>query len=115
MDCRRRSRLTALFLTAVFIGSGFALPDLDALLHHSSTVQASAEVGHVDLPGGCGTHSEQCALTLAAPLPQVAPGTSVVRSLSLAPAQSTIVSVITPPSTYPRLLHPSRAPPASAS
>jgi hypothetical protein len=40
MAGRRTSRPTALFLTALFIGSGFALPDLDALVYHSGHTYA---------------------------------------------------------------------------
>lgn len=115
MGCRWHSRLTALFLTAVFIGSGFALPDLDALLYHSHRVSPPADVGHVDLPGGCGAHAERCALTLWTPVPQLAPPLSAVRSATVVPAPSTILQVVTPPSIDHRLLPPSRAPPASAS
>jgi hypothetical protein len=115
MTGRRPNRLIALLLTALFVGSGFALPDLDALLYHSHRVSPPADVGHVDLPGGCGAHAERCALTLMAPLPQIAPATSAVRALGLAPERSPLRPVVAPPSTYQAFLHPSRAPPAAAS
>jgi hypothetical protein len=111
---RRIRRFSALFLTAVFLGSGFALPELDALLYHSSGV-AQPDVAHVDLPGGCGAHAEHCALTLATPVPQLAPSQSAIRSLGAAPVHRVLVPVIAPRSADYPLLHPSRAPPASAS
>jgi hypothetical protein len=114
MRRRLTARLSALFLTTVFLGSGFALPDLDALLYHSSGV-AQPDVGHVDLPGGCGAHAEQCALTLATPITQLAPAIPAVRSISIPPARSVILPVEAPPATQPRLLHPPRAPPVAAS
>src|SRR5215207_8185056 len=107
-------RLKALFLTAVFVGSGFALPDLDALLYHSSRGNAPADAPHLDLPGGCGAHSESCALSLVMPVPQTPPSTPVVRS-SVAPATEIRVPTVPPRSVTDRLLHPSRAPPAAGS
>src|SRR3954465_12947727 len=114
MAGRRPSRLTALLLSALFIGSGFALPDLDALLYHSHQANTPVDVGHVDLPGGCGAHAERCALTLMAPLPQIAPAISTVRALGLTPESRPLRPVLAPPSTYQAFLHPSRAPPAAS-
>jgi hypothetical protein len=110
----RHSRLIALLLAALFVGSGFALPDLDAVLYHSHRA-VPVDVAHVDLPGGCGAHAERCALTLMAPLPQLAPATSAVRSIGLPAERNPIVPVPAPVSTYSQLLPPSRAPPATAS
>src|SRR5215216_2410623 len=107
-------RLKALFLTAVFVGSGFALPDLDALLYHSSRGSAPADTPHLDLPGGCGAHSESCTLSLVMPVPQTTPSTPVVHS-SVVPALEIGVPTAAPRSAGDRLLHQSRAPPAAGS
>jgi len=107
-------RLKALFLTAVFVGSGFALPDLDALLYHSSRASAPADSPHLDLPGGCGAHAEGCALSLVMPVPQTLPATPMVRS-SVVPAPEIAAPTAAPRSAGDRLLHQSRAPPAAGS
>src|SRR5918995_4862851 len=100
-------RLIALFLTAVFVGSGFALPDLDALIYHSSRVAAPSDGPHIDLPGGCGAHSESCALSLVTPVPQTAPATPEVRSI-VVPALAIRVPAVAHRWTSDRLLHLSR-------
>src|SRR3954469_11368791 len=114
MAGRRPSRLTALFLAALFIGSGFALPDLDALLYHSHQASAPVDVGHVDLPGGCGAHAERCALTLMIPPPPIPPVVSPVRTSGLSAESIHVRSVLATPSTFQAFLHPSRAPPAAS-
>jgi hypothetical protein len=63
-------RLGALFLLTAFLAGGYGLSDLDALLFHSSTHGARADVAHLDQPGGCGAHAERCALALTTARPQ---------------------------------------------
>jgi hypothetical protein len=63
-------RLGALFLLTAFVAGGFGLSDLDALLFHSSTHGARADVAHLDQPGGCGAHAERCVLALSTARPQ---------------------------------------------
>ena len=63
-------RLAALFLLTAFLAGGYGLSDLDALLFHSSTHRARADVAHLDQPGGCGAHAERCVLALSTARPQ---------------------------------------------
>jgi hypothetical protein len=108
-------RFAAFLLLAAFVGGGFGLADLDALLYHSGR-SAPAEVPHFDLPGGCGAHAEHCVLAVAASLRQL--GASLVTAVRLTPAVS--IRPLVPPVVAPCLpdrsfLHPSRAPPFAAS
>ena len=76
-------RLGALCLLTAFLGGGFGLSDLDALLFHSRPDGARADVAHFDQPGGCGAHAERCVLALATA--RVASGVSVPVELRLSP------------------------------
>jgi len=108
-------RLGSLLLLTVFIGGGFGLSDVDALLFHSGFPPSTAETGHVDLPGGCGAHSERCVLSNAASMLQLAPlgvATTVVAATSEC---DSFISVPALRSADRSLLQPARAPPAPAS
>jgi hypothetical protein len=111
----RYRRACALVFAAVFLGSGFVLPDLDALLYHSSRVTPPNNMAHLEVPGGCGAHSERCALTLATPVPQLAPAAAGVGFTTVSPAHPIVTPVIAHRSANRKLFHPSRAPPAPAS
>jgi hypothetical protein len=108
-------RLSALLLLTVFVGGGFGLSDLDALLYHSGH-RAPAELPHYDQPGGCGAHAERCVLALAASLRQLAGGLSHLDSA--ADGQDLLVPVapvVVPRSIDRSNLQPTRAPPIQAS
>jgi hypothetical protein len=66
----RGSRLGALFLLTAFMAGGYGISDLDALFFHSVVQGARADVPHLDQPGGCGAHSERCALAQSTAGPQ---------------------------------------------
>jgi hypothetical protein len=112
---RTRRGLGALFLLTVFVGGGFGLPDVDALLYHSITRASRPDVAHVDLPGGCGAHSEKCALTTTASAPQLAglglPTVEVTQAPSQQPGFASVPSLRSADRSF---LYPSRAPPAPA-
>ena len=55
-------RSAAVFLLAVFIGAGTALPGPDALLHHWGGPDAADHRPHVEPAGGCAAHAESCTL-----------------------------------------------------
>jgi hypothetical protein len=54
-------RLVAFLLLAVFLGAGTTVPGPDVLLHHWIG-QANVHRSHIEPAGGCGSHSEKCAL-----------------------------------------------------
>ena len=96
---RLSRRFAAFLLLAAFVGGGFGLADLDALLYHSG--RTAPEVPHFDLPGGCGAHAEHCVLAVAASLRQL--GARLVTAAPLSQASSTrplVVRVAAPPSVY---------------
>jgi hypothetical protein len=112
---RLSRRFTAFLLLAAFVGGGFGLADLDALLYHSGR-SAPAEVPHFDLPGGCGAHAEHCVLAVAASLRQL--GARLVTAARLTQAASVrpvVAPVPAPRSANRGFPHPSRAPPFAAS
>src|SRR5712691_9116321 len=74
-------RIGALLLATTFIGGGFGLSDLDALLFHSGRNAVPPEVPHFDLPGGCGAHAEHCVLAVAASLRQL--GTTATTGITV--------------------------------
>ena len=108
-------RLGSLLLLIVFIGGGFGLSDVDALLFHSGSHASTAETGHVDLPGGCGAHSERCVLSTAASMLQLAPRGAAANVIAAASESDSFISVPALRSADRSLLQPSRAPPAPAS
>jgi hypothetical protein len=108
-------RVGALLLATVFIGGGFGLSDLDALLFHSGRA-VPAEASHFDLPGGCGSHAEHCVLAVAASLRQL--GSAARASIPVTralPAYRIATPVASLHSAHRTNLHPSRAPPLAAS
>ena len=112
---RLSRRFAAFLLLAAFVGGGFGLADLDALLYHSGR-SAPAEVPHFDLPGGCGAHAEHCVLAVAASFRQL--GARLVTAVQLTQAASVrplVAPVAAPRSTDRSFLQPSRAPPFAAS
>jgi hypothetical protein len=109
-------RFVAFLLLAAFVGGGFGLADLDALLYHSAGRSAPAEVPHFDLPGGCGAHAEHCVLAVASSLRQL--GARLVTAVRVTQAASTrplVVPAVAPRSADRSFHHPSRAPPFAAS
>jgi hypothetical protein len=109
-------RLGALLLATAFIGGGFGLSDLDALLFHSGSNAVPANVPHFDLPGGCGAHAEHCVLAVAASLRQL--GTAATASIAVtrvATVDRVAAPVASPRSADRTNLQPSRAPPLAAS
>jgi hypothetical protein len=109
-------RLQALLLLTAFVGGGFGLSDLDALLYHTGQRAASADVAHIELPGGCGAHAEHCVLAVAASLRQlgsrVAARVCVIRTTTITRVAAPIP---TPRSANRTRLQRSRAPPTAAS
>jgi hypothetical protein len=109
-------RLAALLLALAFVGGGFGLPDLDALLYHTAGRGAPAEVPHFDLPGGCGAHAEHCVLAVAASLRQLGSRlVAAVRVTQAAPTRPLVIPAVVPRSADRSFFHPSRAPPFAAS
>lgn len=107
-------RLGALFLLTAFLGGGYGLSDVDAVLFHSSHHGARADVAHLDQPGGCGAHSEHCVLALATARPQHA-GSGLVK-LRVNPVASKPHAATKPVPRSPATgsLHYSRAPPRAS-
>ena len=109
-------RLAGLFLAVSFLGGGFVLPNLDAMLYHSGPAATSAHSDHFDLPGGCGAHAEHCALVASASVRQLANLGFAALPSSRAPSTHQVtISVVVPRVTHRTFLHPSRAPPLPAS
>lgn len=109
-------RLSRLFLVVAFVGSGFGLPEVDALLYHSSGHAPPADVAHVDLPGGCGAHAEHCVLALTTSLRQLGvtttAGLRVLRVETVYPVPALMPALLSADRTN---LQPSRAPPVAVS
>ena len=112
-----RQRLYSILLLSCFAGSGIGLPALDELLYHVGRDSAPpAGVAHFDAPGGCGAHSEHCALSASVSVRQhatVTQQTPRIEVVSTAPV--VFRPVFSPRSVDRSLLQPSRAPPAIAS
>jgi hypothetical protein len=109
-------RLGALLLATAFIGGGFGLSDLDALLFHSGRDAAPAEVPHFDLPGGCGAHAEHCVLAVAASLRQLGARATTSVAVTRAERPEHIATPVPSARSADRTnLQPSRAPPLTAS
>ena len=109
--CRR---LGALFLLTAFIGGGFGLSDLDAVLFHSSPHGARADVAHFDQPGGCGAHAERCVLAVATA--RVASVVPVPVKIRLSPVAIRPLAWTAPvrPSSFRGSHQHSRAPPRAS-
>ena len=110
-------RVYAVLLLSLFAGSGLGLPALDELLYHIGKDSAPpAGVAHVDPPGGCGAHSEHCALVASASVRQHATITQPnLRIEVVRPDYVVFHPVFSLRSVDRSLLQPSRAPPVIAS
>jgi hypothetical protein len=110
-------RLYAVLLLSLFAGSGIGLPALDELLYHMGRDSAPpAGVAHVDVPGGCGAHSEHCALVASVSVRQHAAVTH--HNLRIEVLRNDYVvfrPVFSLRSVDRTLLQPSRAPPVPVS
>jgi hypothetical protein len=110
-------RLYAVLLLSLFAGSGIGLPGLDALLYHMGRDSAPpAGVAHFDAPGGCGAHSEHCALVASAAVRQHATVTQPNLRIEVVGTESVVFHPVFSPRSFDRSLYqPSRAPPAIVS
>lgn len=63
------------FLLAVFLSAGTSLPSLDAVLHHSGSVELGSG-SHVEVAGGCVDHAGHCELG------RTPPGSNAVAGLT---------------------------------
>ena len=109
-----RQRLHAVLLLSLFAGSGVGLPALDELLYHIGRDSAPpAGVAHFDAPGGCGAHSEHCALVASASVRQHATVAQPNLRIQAVSTQDVVFHPVYSPRSVDRsLLQPSRAPPA---
>lgn len=113
MAPRPLRRLAALLLTVAFVGGGFGLADLDALLYHASG--SSAPQGpHYDQPGGCGAHAEHCVLGAPVSLRHAAGGLGSPQITTRTAQPAPVSEPASTPRPADRVnLQPTRAPPAS--
>ncbi|MGH7518207.1 MAG: hypothetical protein ACREOC_12175 [Gemmatimonadales bacterium] len=103
-------RIRGLILAVVFVG-GIGLPEVDGLLYH--THRQARPTSHVDLPGGCGAHTERCAIAGAFPTPRLASlAPAGVRALDTACPHEISAPALPPRSADTNLLQLPRAPPA---
>ena len=112
-----RQRLHAVLLLSLFAGSGIGLPALDALLYHMGRDSAPpAGVAHFDAPGGCGAHSEHCALVATASVRRHATVTQQNLRIEVVSTEPVVFHPVSSLRSFDRsLFQPSRAPPAIAS
>jgi hypothetical protein len=112
-----RQRLHAFLLLSFFAGSGIGLPALDELLYHiGQDSPAPAGGAHFDAPGGCGAHSEHCALSASVSVRQHATVTQPNLRIEVVSPESVVFHPVFSLRSVDRsLLQPSRAPPAVAS
>jgi hypothetical protein len=110
-------RLYAVLLLSLFAGSGIGLPALDELLYHMGRDSAPpAGVAHFDAPGGCGAHSEHCALVASASVRQHATITQQNLRIEVVSTEPVVFQLVSSVRSFDRsLFQPSRAPPAIAS
>src|ERR1700732_4363588 len=110
-------RLHAVLLLSLFAGSGIGLPALDELLYHIGRDSApAAGVAHFDAPGGCGAHSEHCALVASASVRQHAAITQQLLRIEVVSTDPVIPQPVFSLRSFDRsLLQPSRAPPVIVS
>jgi len=109
------TRLSALFLVIAFLAGGYGLTGLDAFLFHSTPHAVRADVAHLDQPGGCGAHAEQCVLALTGARPQYAtPASAKVQLGSVVLRAQIPASTIHPPPLRGTLQLPRAPPHASA-
>lgn len=110
-------RLYAVLLLSLFAGSGIGLPALDELLYHMGRDSAPpAGLAHFDAPGGCGAHSEHCALVASASVRQHATVTQPNLRIEVVSTEPVVFQPVFSLRSFDRsLFQPSRAPPAIAS
>ena len=110
-------RLYAVLLLSLFAGSGIGLPALDELLYHMGQDSAPpAGIAHFDAPGGCGAHSEHCALVASASVRQHATVTEPNLRIEVVRTEPVVFQPVFSLRSFDRsLFQPSRAPPAIAS
>jgi hypothetical protein len=112
-----RQRLYAVLLLSLFAGSGIGLPALDELLYHIGRDSGPpAGVAHLDLPGGCGAHSEHCALVASASVRHHAAITQQLLRIEVVSTETVVFHPVFSLRSFDRsLFQPSRAPPAKIS
>jgi hypothetical protein len=112
-----RQRLYAILLLSLFAGSGIGLPALDELLYHIGRDSApAAAVPHFDAPGGCGAHSEHCALVASASVRQHAAVSQQLLRIEVVSPESVVFQPVFSLRSFDRsLFQPSRAPPVTVS
>ena len=112
-----RQRLYAILLLSLFAGSGIGLPALDELLYHIGRDSApAAAVPHFDAPGGCGAHSEHCAVVASASVRQHAVITQQLLRIEVVSTEPVVFHPVFSLRSFDRsLFQPSRAPPAIVS
>ena len=110
-------RLYAVLLLSLFAGSGIGLPALDELLYHMGRDSAPpAGAAHFDAPGGCGAHSEHCALVASASVRQHAAVAQQLLRIEVVSTEPVVFPLVSSVRSFDRTLHhPSRAPPATLS
>ena len=113
MALRPFRRLAALFLALAFVGGGFGLADLDALLYHAGRAEAP-QGPHYDQPGGCGGHAEHCVLAASASIRHAVAGLESPSIIIRSPERVVSHQPAVSPRPADRInLQPTRAPPAS--
>jgi hypothetical protein len=111
-----RQRLSAMLLLSLFAGSGIGLPALDELLYHTGRDTAQPTGAHFDTPGGCGAHSEHCALVASASVRQHATITQQLLRIEVVSTESVVFQLVSSVRSFDRsLFQPSRAPPVIVS
>jgi hypothetical protein len=106
-------RSVALFVLAVFMGSGTTLPSADALLYHWG-ISTERQGSHVEPAGGCGSHTDACTLGRAATgSGAVLTGAGFIRAAGTASKSAEPVLESSPRTAAPRTHPPSRAPPVT--
>lgn len=108
-----RSRATALFLAALFLGGAGGASDLDAFLFHRAGASVATGVAHVETFANPNCHSERCVLALRLANGRVAPELRVPVRFESIP----LLAIAARPATAPHRFFPgrhrqSRAPPA---
>jgi hypothetical protein len=110
------ARVNALLLTIAFVSGGFGLATVDALVFHAGHRSEAADGPHFDPPGGCGAHSEHCALVLSASLRQLPGAAGTADRFTAAEHEDRVLApVLAPRSADSTNLHPARAPPTATS
>jgi len=107
-----RSRATALFLTALFLGGVGGASDLDALLFHPVGSPVAARVPHIETAGNPNCHTDRCVLGLRLANGRAAPDLRVpVRFEGMPCVATTARPTAAPHRFFPGRHRQSRAPP----